>query len=56
MKEFFHMQKVAIPSVVVDEDIIKENQEKMSKVWFQYFVHDTLEGGWGIPKAKRHDQ
>jgi hypothetical protein len=56
MKDFVHMQKVAIPSAVVDEYVIKENQNKLSKVRFQYFVHETLEGGWGIAKAKRRDQ
>jgi hypothetical protein len=56
VKEFVHMEKVAIPSAVVNENVIKENQEKILKVRFQYFSHDTLEGGWGIAKAKRHDQ
>jgi hypothetical protein len=56
VKEFVHMKKVAIPSVVVNEDVIKENQDKFLKVRFQYFIHDTLEGGWGIAKDKRHDQ
>jgi hypothetical protein len=40
----------------INEDVIKENQDKLLKVRFQYFIHDTLEGGWSIAKAKRHDQ
>ena len=50
------MEKVAISSVVVNENVIKENQDKILKVGFQYFIHETLEGGWSIAKAKRHDQ
>jgi hypothetical protein len=56
MKDFVHMQKVGIPSAAIDEDVIKENQDKLLKVRFQYFIHETLEGGWGIAKAKSHDQ
>jgi hypothetical protein len=50
------MHKVVIPSVVVNEDVIKENQDKILKARFQSFIHESLEGGWGIEKAKRHDQ
>jgi hypothetical protein len=56
MKEFVHMKNVVIPSANVDEDLFKENQEKLSKVRFQCFFHANLEGGWGIAKAKRNDQ
>jgi hypothetical protein len=31
VKDFVHMKKVAIPSAVVNEDVIKENQDKLSK-------------------------
>jgi hypothetical protein len=44
-KDFVHMEKVGIPSATVNEDVIKEDQEKLSKVRFQYFIHETLEGG-----------
>jgi hypothetical protein len=56
MKDFLHMDKMGIPSVIVNEDVIKENQDKLLKVMFQEFIHETFEGGWGIEKAKRHDQ
>jgi hypothetical protein len=35
MKEFVHMKKVVIPSATVNEDFLKENQEKLIKVRFQ---------------------
>jgi hypothetical protein len=50
------MEKVCIPSAYVNEDVINENQDKLSKVRFQYFIHEILEGGWGISIAKRHGQ
>jgi hypothetical protein len=56
MNNFVHVQKVAIPNVDVYEDVIKENQDELVKVRFQYFVHETLEGIWGIAKDKRYDQ
>jgi hypothetical protein len=56
MNNFVHVQKVDIPIVDLYEDVIKENQDKILKVSFQYFVHETLEGIWGIAKDKRHDQ
>jgi hypothetical protein len=56
VKDFFHMEKVDIPSMDINDNVIKENQDKLPKVRFQYFIHETLEGGWGIAKYKRHDQ
>jgi hypothetical protein len=50
------MEKVAILSVAINENVIKQNQDKISKVRFQCFIHETLEGGWGISKAKRPGQ
>jgi hypothetical protein len=50
------MEKVVIPHAVVNENFIKENPDKIRKVRFQYFIHETLKGGWGISKAKRHYQ
>jgi hypothetical protein len=52
VKDLVHMKKVAIPSAVVNEHVIKENQEKLLKVRFQYFIHETLEGEWSIAKEK----
>jgi hypothetical protein len=52
VKDFVHMKKVAIPSATVNENVVKENQEKISKVRFQSFIHESLEGGWGITRPK----
>jgi hypothetical protein len=47
---------MVIPNAVVNEDVVKENQNKLPKVGLQEFIHETLEGRWGIAKAKRHYQ
>ena len=44
------------PIFTIDEDVIKEHKEKGLKIRFQYVIHESLEGGWCILKAKRHDQ
>jgi hypothetical protein len=56
VKDLVHMKKVAILSEALNEDVIKENQYKIMKVRFQYFIHETLEDEWSIAKVKRHDQ
>jgi hypothetical protein len=35
----------SLESATVNEDVIKEDKVKFPKVSFQYFIHDTLEGG-----------
>jgi hypothetical protein len=47
---------MGIPSAAVNEDVVKESQNKLPKVGLQEFIHETLEGRWGISKSKRHYQ
>jgi hypothetical protein len=50
------MLKMGLPSAVANKNVIKENQNKLSKVGFQEFIQETLEGRWSIAKPKRHYQ
>jgi hypothetical protein len=56
VKDFVHMKNMAIRAVAINQDGIKEKQEKISKVRSQKLIHETLEGGWSIAKEKMHDQ
>ena len=40
----------------MDEDIIKEDQNEVSQVGPEYFIHQCLECGRRICEAKWHDQ
>jgi hypothetical protein len=40
----------------IDEDIIKENQDKMMENRAEDMVHEALEGGGGVTQTKGHDQ
>ena len=51
-----HMLEMLIPSVTIDEDIIKEDQNEVSQVGPKYFIHQCLEHGRGICEAKWNDQ
>ena len=44
------------PGEAVDEDLIKENKDKFSEIWFEQVIHVALKSGWGIKKTKWHDQ
>lgn len=37
------------------EYVVKEDENKTSNVISKDFVHDSLEGSWGICEAKWHD-
>jgi len=50
------MGDMAMPSFVVDKNVIKKDEEKMMKKWFKYVVHETLECGMWIAKANGHHQ
>ena len=50
------MLKMFFPSEVVDENVIKENEDKFSEIWFQQVIHEALKSGWGITETKWHDQ
>jgi hypothetical protein len=47
---------MGIPSAVVNEDVVKENQNKLPKVGLQEFIHENMEGRWSIAKFKRNYQ
>ena len=44
------MLKMFFPGEVVDEDVIKENKDKFSEIWFEQVVHEALKSGCGIYK------
>ena len=44
------------PCFTIDEDIIKEDQNKVSQVGTEYFIHQFLECGRSNCEAKWHDQ
>jgi hypothetical protein len=50
------MLDMSFQGLAIDEYVIKEDKDKYLEIWFQYFVHEALEGGWYIAKVKRHDQ
>ena len=50
------MLKMIFPRLIVDEDVVKEHKDKGLKIRFQCVIHEALEGGRCIAKAKRHDQ
>ena len=51
-----NMLEMSFPRLIVDEDVIKEDKEKVSKIRFHNFIHEALEGGRHITKSKRHNQ
>ena len=50
------MLKMFFPGQVIDENVIKENKDKFSEIWFEQVIHEALKSGWGIKKTKWHDQ
>jgi len=42
--------------VDVNEDVVEEKHNKLLKVGLQEFIHETLEGRWGIAKSKMNYQ
>jgi len=56
LQEQIYMLKMCSPGVIVDEDVIKENKDKFSEIWFEQVVHKALKSGWGITKTEWHDQ
>ena len=49
------MLKMCGPSATVDEDVIEENKEKFSEIWFEQVVHKALKSRWGITKTEWND-
>ena len=50
------MLKTFFPCEAVDENVIKENEDKFSEIWFQQVIHEALKSGWGITETKWLDQ
>jgi hypothetical protein len=49
------MVKVLCSYLVVDQYIIKENEDQPVKEWMQNFVHQSLEGCQHVGEAEWHD-
>ena len=56
LQEQIYMLKMCCPSATVDEDVIEENKDKFSEIWFEEVVHKALKSRWGITKTEWHDQ
>jgi hypothetical protein len=56
MENLIHMGKMGLLSFNIDENIIKENKDKMTEKRKEEMIHEALEGGGGITQAKGHDQ
>jgi hypothetical protein len=50
------MDKMGLPSFAIDEDIIKENQNKMMEERTEDMIHETLKSGGSITEAEWHNQ
>ena len=50
------MLQVLLPSADVDNNIIKEDQYKISQMTMEDVVHLRLESFWGIGQSKGHHQ
>ena len=56
MQYLVYMLKMFLPGYVVDENIIEEDQDIFSEIWFQKVVHEALKSGWVITKTKWNGQ
>ena len=52
IENLIHMGEMGLPSFTIDENIIKENQEKMMEERTKNIIHETLESGGGITQEK----
>ena len=50
------MLKMCRPGATIDENVIEEDQDKFSEIWFEDVIHKTLESRRGIAETKWHDQ
>jgi hypothetical protein len=46
------MGKMGLPSFSIDENIIKENQDKMMEERMEDMIHETLKSGGSITKGR----
>jgi hypothetical protein len=49
------MGKMGLPSFTINEEVIKEDKDKMMKKGLKDVIHETLESGWHITQAKGND-
>ncbi len=56
LQEQIYMLKMFFLGEAVDEDVIKENKDNFSEIWFEQLIHEAPKSGWGITKTKWHDQ
>ena len=59
MKElhgFINMLYTRIPSFIVNQNVIKENQHKIMKIWPQNFIYEALKSRGSITKSKGNYQ
>ena len=56
MQYKIQMLEMLIPCFSIDENSIKEDQNEVSQVGLEYFIHQCLECGRSICEAKWHDQ
>jgi len=50
------MGKMDLPSFFIDENIIKENQDKMTEERMEGDIHETLKSGGSIIEVEWHNQ
>ena len=50
------MLKMFFPCEATDVNVIKENEDKFSKIWFEQVILEALKSGWSITGTKWHDQ
>ena len=56
LQEQVYTLKMFFPGEAVDENVIKENEDKFFEIWFEQVIHEALKSGWGITETKWHDQ
>jgi hypothetical protein len=50
------MLQVFLPCPAIYQKIIKEYQQKLPQLLFEYVIHAGLKGGWCVGQPKWHDQ
>lgn len=50
LQDLRNMLEMRFPRLTVDEDVFKEDKDKVPEKRFQNFIHEALEGGRGITK------
>ena len=56
LQEQIYMLKRCRPSATIDEDVIEEDKDKFSEIWFEEVIHKALKSRGGITETKWHDQ